>query len=98
MNRDLRNFRDSEHTERAKKFYDQHPEMCRYDCSYDWLFPVWQRFRDLKFDYGLYSDTPYRLHLSYKDKIAHAILNKPITEAHRLIWEGVKWLETIKKK
>lgn len=76
--------------------YNWTARQMQYHERYDWLFPVWQKFRDVKIPLSKTED-----HFTHERKvksISEAILNKPITEAHRLIWDGVKWLETIKTK
>lgn len=62
-----------------------------YDSSWDWLMPVWFKFRDLKTD----NDTPRE----FKSLVAQAITetdDKGCKAAHAALVEGIQWYNTQK--
>lgn len=65
----------------------------KYSTSWDWLMPVWYKFRDLQFrTFGHNSD--WIEHCGY---ISDAILNKGISETFSVLVEAIKWYNSLKK-
>lgn len=64
-----------------------------YDCSYQWLMPVWVKFRDLKFE-----DFKYQIeHSERKDIIGLAILYGEINIAFERLSEAITWYNQLNK-
>lgn len=63
----------------------------KYATSFDWLMPVWYKFRDLKVEAGL---GDFTLH---KAAIERAICHQGIEEACKLLAEGIRWYNSVKK-
>lgn len=69
----------------------------RYHDSFDWLMPVWYKFKELK------CPEPYQDHWNklgeFKRVVGQAILHHGPTpsEACRLLAEGIRWYNTINK-
>lgn len=63
-----------------------------YKNSWDWLMPVWYKFRDLKFE----SATDMRKHRSFCSEIAMGILSDGISEAFKELVKGITWYNSIK--
>lgn len=66
---------------------------CKYHSSYDWLMPVWHKFRDLET-----KGMEKMIHCDYVEKLESAILWHPITEAFDLLVEAVEWYNSINDK
>ena len=65
----------------------------RYHCSWDWLCPVWVKFRDLKFS----EETTMKLHLNYVARIAQDIAYGAVGEFHRSLYNAITWLNQQKQ-
>jgi hypothetical protein len=63
-----------------------HPEM-KYHSSWDWLMPVWDQFRDLKFK----EETAMKLHLSYVARLAQDIAYGTLEEVHHNLHIAIQW-------
>lgn len=59
----------------------------RYHCSWDWLQPVWVKFRDLKFQ----EETHMKLHLNYVARLAQDIAYGTIDEFHHNLHIAITW-------
>lgn len=59
----------------------------RYHCSWDWLYPVWVKFRDLKFS----EETAMKLHLNYVARLAQDIAYGAIDKFHHNISIAIQW-------
>ena len=66
----------------------------QYDSSWNWFHPVWEKFRDLKFEV---SDNAYR-HSQLQTKIAKKIAFSTLPEAFEELVRGVIWYNSIKEK
>ena len=69
-----------------------------YHTSYDWLMPVWVKFRDMMETYPPTNQQDFLDGYSHLQLIKHAIADKPITEAFRALVSAVKWYNSIQKK
>lgn len=82
----------------ARHFY--HPERnlttyeLKYHQSYDWLFDVWIKFRDLKFDVVKHKFT----HSKFRLNIGNSMLYDNISEAHKELYNAIVWYDSIKKE
>lgn len=65
----------------------------RYHCSWDWLRPVWVKFRDLKFS----EETAMKLHLNYVARLAQDIAYGTIEEFHHNLHIAITWLNQQKQ-
>lgn len=68
-------------------------DQLKYHNSYDWIMPVWERFRDFRFNES--SEFLWQTHEFHKAKISLAFMYQPITEAHALLHSGIVWLNSI---
>lgn len=59
----------------------------KYHSSWDWLRPVWDKFRDLKFT----EETSMKLHLNYVARLAQDIAYGTIDEFHHNIHIAIQW-------
>lgn len=58
-----------------------------YHNSWDWLMPVWYKFRDLRF-----SETKLQLqHSNWKTPIDNAICYQSIQSTHLLLFNAIQW-------
>lgn len=69
-----------------------YPEM-KYHTSWDWLMPVWEKFRDMEFDT---SEHIFR-HRKYKDCIDKELSYGTIECAHLVIYKAIQWYNESKK-
>lgn len=70
-----------------------------FNTRFDWLMPVWYKFRDLKFeDTATFEDRlVLRKYLYLTDKIREAILEGPTPlEAFKELVSGITWYNSIK--
>lgn len=58
-----------------------------YHTSWDWLMPVWYKFRDLKFT----EETPQKLHNNYVARLAQDIAYGTIEEFFHNIQIAINW-------
>jgi hypothetical protein len=90
--------------EQFPKGYYIHPEpgtdghtadTLEYSTSWDWLMPVWYKFRDL----GIDNLTPdeYEMLRGYWNIISLSIPLHPIASVFAKLVEAVKWYNTVKK-
>ena len=66
-----------------------------YHNSYDWLMPVWVKFRDIP---AFNSCMPNVIKGQFESKVEYAVVYKPISEAFRALVSAVKWYDSIEKK
>jgi hypothetical protein len=59
----------------------------KYHSSWDWIHPVWVKFRDLKFT----EETPMKLHLNYMARLAQDIAYGTIEEFHHNLHIAIQW-------
>jgi hypothetical protein len=59
----------------------------KYHSSWDWLRPVWDKFRDLKFK----EETAMKLHLNYVARLAQDIAYGTIEEVHHNLYISIQW-------
>lgn len=84
----------------ARHFY--HPERnlttyeLKYHQSYDWLFDVWIKFRDLELK-GL-TINQVREFVNHKIRISDSIPFSDIINLHEIIYEAIEWYNSIKKE
>ena len=64
-----------------------------YDLSYDWLMPVWHKFRDLRFR----SINDQFTHSHYKESIIKEIANGNEETLFNALAEAIEWYNTTKK-
>lgn len=62
-------------------------EDMRYHSSWDWLMPVWGKFRALKF----IEETTMKLHLNYVARLAQDIAYGTIEEFHHNMHIAIQW-------
>lgn len=60
----------------------------RYDSDFRQLMPVWYKFKKLDFS---------QIDTTFKDRVANAILHSGCAEASKLLAEGIRWYQSIKK-
>ena len=70
-------------------------EDMNYDLSYDWLMPVWHKFRDLRFRGNIVS---VFAHSSQKDKIIEELTNGNEETLFAALAEAIEWFNTTKKQ
>lgn len=68
-------------------------KQAKYNTSWNWLMPVWHKFRDLKFD----EETTKKLHNNYTARLAQDLAYGTIDEFHHNITIAIKWYNQIKK-
>ncbi len=73
-----------------------YPTGMQYHKSYDWLMPVWFKFRDLKKDKEFVKNNFIEFSCK-KNIIADSILEKSISEAHKLLYEAITWYNQLNK-
>lgn len=76
--------------------YDEHGvwQKLKYDSDFRQLMPVWYKFKELV----VYPDkSDHRNYMIYYNKIHNAILHSGCAEASKLLAEGIRWYNTIKK-
>lgn len=66
----------------------------KYHTSWDWLRPVWDKFRDLKFS----EETAMKLHLNYVARLAQDIAYGTIEEFHNNLSISIQWYNQQKQK
>lgn len=66
-----------------------------YSTSYDWLMPVWHKFRDLKLDLDLHD---YQAYKRYWYELTNDIPRKPIADVCSLLAEGIRWYNSTQNK
>jgi hypothetical protein len=71
-----------------------HKPALRYDHSWDYIMPLWHKFRDLDFESVDLDDQ----HKTLVDMVADAILNKSVNEAFLILVSGVKWYNKQKEE
>jgi hypothetical protein len=74
--------------------FTKHWEFPRYLTSWNWLMPVWYKFRDLKMDLALHDYKTYKQHWY---ELANDIPRKPIEHVFKALVEAIKWYNTVKK-
>jgi hypothetical protein len=76
--------------------YDEHGvwQKLRYNSDWRDLMPVWYKFRDLKMDLGL---SEYKTYKWYWYELANDIPRKPIADVCKLLAEGIRWYNSVKK-
>ncbi len=95
-NRTLAFFDDNEIVENWDLTKDCHVEKLRYHKSYDWLHPVWVKFRDLDI-WKLQSYQKLDFWNLYQ-RIAYALLYKTVLDAFKILVEAIEWYNSIKGK
>jgi hypothetical protein len=65
-----------------------------YDTSWDWLMPVWNKFRKI----NLGNDYAQGVFNNYLAKIAHKIAWEEIKDAHYILVLGIKWYNNSHKQ
>lgn len=70
---------------------------CKFSTSWDWLMPVWIKFRDLNIDRSVDSSTWFQLRI-FRNKIQRILpnSNSPSDFFPHLV-EAVKWYQSTKK-
>jgi hypothetical protein len=63
----------------------------KFHTSYDWLMPVWVKFRDM------YEPELGKALWDVKENIKTIIVMKPIEEAFEELGKAIEWYNTIKK-
>ena len=66
---------------------------CEYHSSYEWLMPVWKKFRDLDIKEDGYNKLAHMVHCG---KIRIALCDETIKETFELLSEAIEWYNTIK--
>lgn len=66
----------------------------KFQTSFDWLMPVWYKFRDLV----LTTQDDHVTHSNHRIVIGSAILSKGIGEACKLLAEGIRWYNSTQNK
>lgn len=66
--------------------YIKHME---YYKSYDWLMPVWHKFRDLRFEDNH--------HLAYRERIEYQLMDGNEETLFNALAEAIEWYNTTKK-
>lgn len=79
--------------------YDRAPEPL-YSKSYDWLMPVWYKFRDLH--KGINTQVLLDIHKDYRKEIGNTILNswdssEGCAEACKLLAQAIEWYNANKQ-
>lgn len=64
----------------------------RYNTDWAKLIPIWQKFRDLRFE-GVHEQFE---HSEFKQNIAHRICYGTIETAYQSIVSGIQWYNSIK--
>jgi hypothetical protein len=64
-----------------------------YDTSWDWLMPVWKKFREI----NLGNDYAQGVFNNYLAKIAHKIAWEEIKDVHYILVLGIKWYNSHKQ-
>lgn len=59
----------------------------KYHTSWDWLHPVWVKFRDLKFT----EETSMKLHLNYVARLSQNMVYDTIAEFHYRLYIAITW-------
>lgn len=65
----------------------------KFDKSWDWLMPVWYKFRDLKFE----GETPSKLHTNYVARLSQDITYGTIEEFYHNLFIATDWALQQKK-
>lgn len=70
-----------------------------YPKSWSALMPVWYKFKELKYPVpsSLSSGQFYGLFLDHQGQIIRSILHSGCAEACKLLSDGIRWYNTIKK-
>lgn len=85
------------HPEDVTASYHGYTEFLRFDVCWNWLMSVWDKLRDEMT--GCNKSFTFSAILRGQSKfedISRAIVSVNITEAHRLIYEAIVWLNTNK--
>lgn len=69
----------------------------KYDTSWDWLMPVWNKFRKLSFS-GEYISADYSRHRYFTFIISSKITNCDIEAAFKELVEAIKWYNLNQQK
>jgi hypothetical protein len=65
-----------------------------YHSNWEWLIPVWYKFRDLRFD-----DAKSQFkHADFKLNISYCICYRDIQSAFQSIISGIQWYNQLNKK
>jgi hypothetical protein len=76
-------------------------EELEYHTSWSWLMPVWYKFKELKYPVpsSISSGQFYGLFLDYQGQIIRAIIHSgpSPSEACKLLAEGIRWYNSVKK-
>ncbi len=79
---------------------NKYPEKFEFHTSWNWLMPVWYKFKELKYPVrsSLASGQFYSLFLDYQRQIVKAITHSgpSPSEACKLLAEGIRWYNSIK--
>lgn len=88
---------DEFHAERWSK--DDERDLCslNYDESYDWLMPVWRKFRDLNTPV-LWGDNLSKFHNMSKEIARSIVCENTPDKAFDLLVEAVEWYNSINDK
>lgn len=65
----------------------------RYDTSWDWLMPVWNKFASLQFE----ENRQFTEHADHCTLIAEKILEVDVFQAHERLVNGIKWYNSHKQ-
>ena len=71
-----------------------HIDDLEYHSSWDWIMPVWYKFRDLKFN----EETASKLHLNYVARLAQGLAYGTIEEFFHNMQIAIKWHNKTKQQ
>lgn len=64
----------------------------KYNTSWDWLMPVWIKFRD--YGFGIDEETKQKLHTNYVARLAQDIAYGTLEEVYHNLSIAINWLNT----
>jgi hypothetical protein len=75
------------------KQYLHNASKVEFHASWDWLMPVWKKFREI----NLGNDYAQGVFNNYLAKIAHKIAWEEIKDVHYILVLGIKWYNSHKQ-
>jgi hypothetical protein len=71
----------------------------KFHTSYDWLMPIWVKFRDLHPTIDMNDDIAHETikYSRYKTSITYKLLHSTIEEVFEELGKAIEWYNTIKK-
>ncbi len=75
----------------------EHPSNLLYNSSWDWLMPVWQKFRSLNWYGQDYCSSYSHTHRYFVFIISNKLVNTSIDDVFNELVEGIKWYNKINK-